>query len=208
MLRHDIRNDLQVISGYAGLAEDHVDEEAAGHLATIQETTEDAVDLTRTARDLAEVLLQPELSDQRIHLADTLEQQVEETRSGHRDAIVTIERPLPQTTVQADEMASSVFRNLLENAIQHNDKDIPEVNVTVEEKDSLVEVQVADNGPGVPESQKDEIFGRGEKGPESEGTGIGLYLVNTLVTRYGGNVWVEDNNPEGAVFIIELPIAE
>jgi signal transduction histidine kinase len=43
---------------------------------------------------------------------------------------------------------------------------------------------------------------------QSGGTGLGLYLVRTLIDAYGGAVWVEDNDPEGAVFVVELPIAE
>ena len=44
----------------------------------------------------------------------------------------------------------------------------------------------------------------GEKGLDSDGTGIGLYLVQTLVERYGGAVWIEDNEPEGSVFVVEM----
>nr|WP_302080744.1 ATP-binding protein [Salinibaculum sp. KK48] len=51
-------------------------------------------------------------------------------------------------------------------------------------------------------------FGKGEKGLDSPGTGIGLYLVQTLLDQYGGDVWVADNDPEGAVFVVELPIVE
>ena len=77
-----------------------------------------------------------------------------------------------------------------------------------EELLGTVRVRVADNGPGVPAERKDEIFGRGAKGTDSGGTGIGTYLVETLVTRYGGDVWVEDNEPQGAVFVVELPVAD
>jgi signal transduction histidine kinase len=54
---------------------------------------------------------------------------------------------------------------------------------------------------------QDEIFFRGSQGLESDGTGIGLHLVKTLVDRYGGSVWIEDNDPEGTVFCIELQLA-
>uniref|UniRef100_UPI00260BACAD ATP-binding protein n=1 Tax=Halorientalis sp. TaxID=1931229 RepID=UPI00260BACAD len=66
---------------------------------------------------------------------------------------------------------------------------------------------IADNGPGVPDERKDEIFGRGEKGLESSGTGLGLYLVDTLVDRYGGDVYATDSD-EGAEFVIRLQRAE
>jgi signal transduction histidine kinase len=111
-------------------------------------------------------------------------------------------------TVAADGMLDSVFRNLLTNAIQHNTAGVPEITVSAERQDGTVRVRVADNGPGVPAERKDEIFGRGAKGTDSGGTGIGTYLVKTLVTRYGGDVWVEDNEPRGAVFVVELPVAD
>jgi len=98
-------------------------------------------------------------------------------------------------------MLASVFRNLLNNAVQHNDTDAPEVTVTREETDDRIRVRVADNGPGVPDAEKDEIFGKGEKGLDSAGSGIGLYLVSVLTRQFGGDVWVEDNEPRGAVFV-------
>lgn len=105
-------------------------------------------------------------------------------------------------------MLASVFRNVLTNAIQHNDKEIPEVIVSATREDGHVLIRVADNGPGVPDDRKEEIFEQGEMGLDSEGTGLGLYLVDTLVGRYGGEVRVEDNDPEGGVFLVELSIAE
>jgi signal transduction histidine kinase len=105
-------------------------------------------------------------------------------------------------------MLQSVFRNLVKNAIEHNDKTVPEVTVSVSERDDTVLARVADNGPGIPDEQRSEIFGKGEKGLESDGTGIGLYLVSTLVDQYGGDVWIEDNEPEGTVFTVELPKLE
>ncbi|MFW6265473.1 MAG: ATP-binding protein, partial [Halanaeroarchaeum sp.] len=51
-------------------------------------------------------------------------------------------------------------------------------------------------------------FEEGKRGLDSDGTGLGLYLVSVLVDRYDGAVSVEDNEPAGAVFVVELPIAE
>ena len=83
----------------------------------------------------------------------------------------------------------------------------------------MVTIRVADNGPGVTDAAKEDIFGKGGNGLDSDGTGIGLYLVKSLVESYGGDVWVEDREAgdavdaetpadtttEGAVFVVELP---
>ena len=107
-------------------------------------------------------------------------------------------------TLLADDMLESVFRNLLHNAIVHNDKELPEVTVSVILEEETVRVRVADNGPGIPERDKERIFDEGKTGLDSQGTRLGLYLVETLVERYGGDIELVDNDPEGSVFIVEL----
>ena len=208
VVHHDIRNDLQLVQAYAELAEDHVDEEGREYLETVQESAVSAVELTRTARELAELLLQSDVETQQVVLARPLEQQISEMQSTHLEAVLTVEGSLPRTQVTGNELLGSVFRNLLQNAILHNDKEIPKVTITATTEEEMVEIRIADNGPGVPDGQKERIFGKGEKGLESAGTGIGLYLVRSLVESYGGDVWVEDNEPEGSVFVVQLPVAE
>ena len=221
VVRHDIRNDLQLVRGYADILKGSVTEEAREDLKTVREAVENAIALTGSARDLADVMLQSSAENTTIDLKSTLQRQVRETRNEHTDAVIGVEEPLPEATVTADTMLSSVFRNLLNNAIQHNDKATPRVTVSVERNEDTVTVRVADNGPGVPDAQKDEIFGKGQKGLDSAGTGIGLYLVQSLVEGYGGSTRVEDRaeqspgadpsqsdgtDSQGAVFVVTLPI--
>ena len=223
VMRHDIRNDLQLVGAYAELLEDHVDEEGEAYLDIIKESTESAVDLTATARDLARVMLSGEGETRSVSLDAVLNQQIEEVRSGYPGAVVTVEGSIPNVGVVGNDMLDSVFRNLLTNAIQHNDNTPPTVTISADVTDGDVEVRIADNGPGIPDAQKEEIFGRGEKGLESSGAGIGLYLVESLVGTYGGGVRVEDrvgdpltgsgqqaddSDPDGAVFVVTLPTAD
>lgn len=205
VLRHDIRNDLQLVTAYADLLTDHVDdEEGEAYLETLRESSEHAVELTQTARDMAEVMLTTAADDQQVSLRKALEREFENVRADYPRAVLSIDDPIPAVSVHADEMLSSVFRNLLKNAVQHNDKSVAEVHVSVADGDDRVVVRIADNGPGVPDDRKERIFGKCEKGLESGGTGIGLYLVQTLVDSYGGEVRVEDNDPAGAVFVVTL----
>jgi len=208
VLRHDIRNDLQLVTGYGDVLTDHVDEDGAEHLDTLRESANHAVELTETARDMADVMLSREDAQQqnRVNLRNTLKRELDKVESEYPDADVVVEGSLPAVQIQANRMLNSVFQNLLSNAIQHNDKATPELSVSATACDERATVRIADNGPGVPDGQKEEIFGKGEKGLDSSGTGLGLYLVQHLVTHYGGEVWVEDNDPEGAVFVVELPL--
>jgi signal transduction histidine kinase len=153
---------------------------------------------------MADVMLSADGGRQRVSLRAVLEGELDDIRSEYSNAAITIDGVIPDVPVVADEMLDSVFRNLLRNAVQHNDKEIPEVVVSVTDRSDAALVRIADNGPGVPDDQKDAVFGKGEKGLESEGTGIGLYLVKTLVENYGGTVRVTDNEPDGAVFVVEL----
>ena len=208
VMRHDIRNDLQLIGAYAELLEDHVDEEGEQYLDIIKESTESATKLTTTARDLARVMLDTDGGNRSVSLDGVLARQVDEVRSSYPGAVVTVEEPIPNVDVVGNDMLGSVFRNLLSNAVQHNDKTPPEVELSATEADDRAEIRVADNGPGIPDTQKEDIFGKGEKGLDSSGAGIGLYLVQSLVETYGGDVFVEDNDPEGSVFVVTLPTAE
>ena len=204
VVRHDIRNDLQVVATYAELLEDHVDEEGEEHLARLTESNEQAAELTITARDLSDVILRSGSDLERVPLAPVVDGQVSELQTSHPDASVTVDDSLEGLAVLADDMLDTIFRNLLKNAIQHNDSDEPRVAIEASADGEAVTVRVADNGPGVPDSQKEAIFGKEEKGLESDGTGVGLYLVRELVTGYGGDIWVEDGDEGGAVFVVEF----
>jgi PAS domain S-box-containing protein len=228
VLRHDVRNDLQLVTAYADLLSDLCEKRDAGeeseeraYLRKITESAAHAVELTETARNMADVMLADETERRPMRLRTALESELENLRT-ETDAAVVTEGTIPDVTVSANDILGSVFRNLLTNAVQHNDTDVPEVRVSATVDGDVVRVRVADNGPGIPDSRKEQIFGKGEKGLESGGTGLGLYLVQALVDTYGGDVWVEDresspsggsgedsgDDPEGAVFVVELPLAE
>jgi signal transduction histidine kinase len=206
VVRHDIRNDVSVILGWGNSMKNHVDETGTVYLDRVLSAGEHITSITETVGDFLDVLennSDPELDP--INLESVLTNEIEKARSAHENATVSVVGDLPsELQVAATELVSSVFRNLLNNAAVHNEKETPEIEVHTEAGEETVSIRVADNGSGIPESQKNEIFGRGEMGLESSGSGIGLYLVDTLVEMYDGEIVVEDNDPEGSVFTVEL----
>lgn len=208
VVRHDIRNDMTVILGWAELLENHVDGDRE-HLEKMLSSGQHVVELTDIARDFVETLtsdVEPEL--RAISLRSTLSTELDHVREFYPDASFVVDGTLVDADVRANEMLSSVFTNLLRNGVQHNHDPEPGVTVSTEVEDGDAVVRIADDGPGGPDDVKEQIFGKGEKGLDRDGTGIGLYLVRTLVGQYGGTVHVEDNESSGAVCVVRLPIAD
>ena len=206
VLRHDIRNDLQLITAYGDILDDECEtENKQQYINMINKSANHAVELTQTARELSEVMLSDSVEEQRVTLQTILTDEVTEVQASYPSATLVFGTEIPSVTLAANDMISSVFRNLLKNAVQHNDKEVAEVIVSATDHEDTVTVTIADNGPGVHDSQKETVFGKGERGLDSSGTGIGLHLVNTLVSIHNGDVWIEDNEPEGAIFSVELP---
>lgn len=209
IMRHDIRNDMNVVIGWTRELESHVDQDGKAILERIERTSQHAVDLTMLLRDFLQALAVDGTTDlEPIDVSDALQEELTTRRATYPRATFTADGDLPSVTILANELLSSVFRNLLNNAAQHNDTPRPRVSVGVETDTDTVRIRIADNGPGIVPERADTIFGRTGEGLDAPGTGIGLYLVDTLVSQYHGHVWYEPNEPRGTVFIVELPVVD
>ncbi|RAW45300.1 histidine kinase [Halorubrum sp. 48-1-W] len=209
VVRHDIRNDMAVILGWLETFRGRVDDDLEDVLDRVLRKGNDIVELTETVRDFIDALSEEGTVDLRpVDLRSSVESELEAVRQTFPGATFRLVAADGAAPVSANGMLSSVLRNLLENAVRHNDAETPEVTVAIEDRDETVLLEVRDNGPGVPDERKEEVFGKGEKGMDSPGTGIGLYLVHVLTSQFGGDVWVEDNEPTGATFVVELPRAD
>ncbi|RAS71154.1 signal transduction histidine kinase [Lentzea atacamensis] len=129
-----------------------------------------------------------------------------------RNVVATRRRAVPVSAspvrVRGDRRRlDRVLANLMENAERHADG---ATCVAVRQSGDMARVEVEDDGPGVPEALREQIFERFARGrPGSRGgdtgSGLGLALVREHVHRHHGRVWVEDRFPRGARFVVELP---
>jgi PAS domain S-box-containing protein len=208
VVRHDIRNDMAVVLAWGEELDDRLDGDHREMLERIMRAATHASDLTESVGDLAELIGATDPDLDAVALDEVLVEEIARVRSSfdYRSQPIEIrgDEDVPAVEVWATPLLSSVFGNLLDNAVFHNDKAEVEIDVDVTVDPETVVVRVADNGPGVPDDRKREVFGRGEKGLESPGSGLGLYLVDNLVETYGGSVWIEDREGGGAVFCVEL----
>jgi len=113
---------------------------------------------------------------------------------------------VPELSVDI-EMMEQVFGNLLENALKYAPPG-SEILVAARVRDQVVEVTVADHGPGVAPEDRERIFDeftRVDPRPDSTGTGLGLAIVKALVTAHHGQVWCRETPGGGATLGFELP---
>ena len=114
----------------------------------------------------------------------------------------------PVQVVADPDALTRVVHNLLDNAERHARS---EVVVTVQERDAHVEVTVDDDGPGVPQEQRDSIFERFSRSDDARsrdqgGAGLGLAIAQQIVTAHGGTLTLDHPTAAGARFVVSLPL--
>lgn len=245
LLRHDIANGLVVIDGRATILHRNADSETVQTAAdAISEQVTELDTLVDNAGAVAETLGSDPAFEPTdiVPIAETVIQRVEQTHT----VAIALQAP-DSATAYANEAARPVLRNLLENAVEHGTptaelsaggtqtdgsalqgdaqrtdatqpaagaSDRPSVLVAIREGEDVVEVHVVDDGGGIPDARRDSIFD-----PRAGDThGGGLHLVETLVTSFGGDIYLvdgagradtdfPDTDLGGAHFVVELPRA-
>lgn len=205
LIRHDLRNDLTVIQARAELLQTQASstdtESKRDPSVIIAEKTDEAVTRIETTRGITDTLV----GDPGLEPTDLVPIVTELATRCEATHDVTVTTDLSERAlVAANAGLRSVVDNLLENAVEHNDADDPHVVVTVETDRDTTRMTVSDNGPGLPGGLQQAL----NNAERTELGGRGLTLVQTLIEAYNGTIRVEDNDPRGSRFIVELPQAE
>lgn len=201
LVRHDVRNRLTIVGGHLTLATEAADVPSEA-VATIEAQLE-AIESLLADTEAATRALRAEAATERVDLAAVVREQVALLEESYEHVSVTTDLP-EAAPVAGDELLASMVDNLVSNAVHHHDGPTPEVSVAVSVEGDQVRLAVADDGPGVPAGRRAELFDPGV----GEGTGMGLYLVETIVDRCGGEIGLRDNEPRGTVVTVTLPRAD
>jgi len=205
ILRHDIRNRVNVIDSCASYLADR-SEDPPEELTEIRRAADDLLALgerTRIAEDLA--VETPRQRD--VDLVGTVETVLAEVRRNH---LATVDADLPQTArVSATADLATGLIEVVENAVVHNDDPDPTVEVTVEATDDgrYYDVEVADDGPGVPADQYEVVTGERERTQVEHANGTGLWLAYWICRASGGELEF-DVTDDGTAVTLRLPAAD
>ena len=105
-------------------------------------------------------------------------------------------------SVMCNEIIHSVFNNIFSNAVKHGNA--KNISIKISEKDNFYEIRIANDGTNIPDDIKEKVFDESFSYGESGQSGIGLYIVKKAIENFGGSIYVEDNKPQGVIFVIEL----
>ena len=151
-----------------------------------------------------------------IDICNLLKKAIGDLRNSYQSHSIAIKvnSPSNNIVIQANDLLLEVFENLLMNAVKHNENSAIEIIIRISEEQreglDYLKIEFIDNGIGIEDSRKTTIFTRGSKQNNYiGGMGIGLSLVNLIVERVKGKIWVEDrfkgDSTKGSNFIVLLP---
>lgn len=207
VLRHNIRNDLTVIRGWAEVLEETATGTQQEAVDQILSTVEEIAELSEKTRQMADLDL-PAVDEQAvIDVTDRLRGTIEESRQTYPDATIEYDGPgADELWLVADKRFDVAIENAVENAVEHNPSEEPWVRVAVECDAGELTVRVHDDGPGIPEMETN-VIERGEETPLQHGLGVGLWLTNWCVTTIGGEITFEERTPRGSTVTLRFPTA-
>lgn len=208
---HDLQEPLRAVSGFVQLLqrkyEEVLDEQGQGYIQNavdgvgrMGEVIDGLLNYSRVGNenlDFKQVDLNDVMTVVRSNLAELI---------GRTSATLKVEA---MPTIRGNGvLLNQLFQNLVGNALKYRSDQSPEIKVWYDSPGNMVRLFVKDNGIGIPEEYRKQIFGlfkRLHHRGEYPGTGLGLAIVKRIVERHEGTICVESNPEGGSCFVVELP---
>ena len=217
-ISHDLRTPLTAISGNASILLSDGEELDAGikrqmyediydDSAWLQNLVENLLAVTKIEEGRMELKMQPHLAEEIVSEAM---QHISRKASEHH---ITVEHQNELLLAQCDaRLMVQVIINLVDNAIKYTPVG-SHILIFTRQEDTEAVFGVSDNGPGIPDGEKTQVFqmfytGSTAVADSRRSLGLGLSLCKSIVATHGGEITVSDNSPAGAVFTVSIPAGE
>ncbi|MEC8768037.1 MAG: HAMP domain-containing sensor histidine kinase [Actinomycetota bacterium] len=170
----------------------------------LSETIDDLLSLSRIEHGSTD-------SFNQIDLLKCIEQAIDRVNTFAKQNEVTVLTSFPPAPVHlfGDELQlTSAFYNILENSVKYKRINQGNVHLTVQQFDDFIEVEISDNGIGIPTKDLDRVFERFycvDRSHSGSGVGLGLAIVRHVIVNHEGVIRIESTEGVGTTFFIQFP---
>ncbi|MCD4819794.1 MAG: response regulator [Candidatus Cloacimonetes bacterium] len=189
ILRHDLANNLSKIKVLLKNVDKEHNKEKLNSIKTI---LDNSIHLIRKMKDL-EIFVSSHKDLKIYSVREVLKKVTDHFEKLH----IKING---DNQILADDALSVVFKNIIENAEKHGNAS--NIIIDIIDRGNSTAIRIADDGSGIPDDIKKNIFNENFSHGANANTGLGLHIVHSVITNYGGKIFVEDNSPQGTVFVI------
>lgn len=205
LLRHNLRNVMNVIVGNADLASTRGNETVEQHMKTIVDVGTELLTTVEKERQIVEVLLDPG-ERTTVDLSTLVSVLVDDIRADYPEATITADLPETAPVVAVSEIRRAI-EELLENAVEHAPSP-PTVDIRLRTHATSVTLKIEDDGQPIPANEIEPLFSGAELSDVYHGTGLGLWLVYWIVDLSDGELgFGRTNDDNGNVVTVKLPRA-
>jgi PAS domain S-box-containing protein len=211
---HDLKAPLRVIEGYAKLLarpKNNLSEDMHRDLMVISENAIRMSHLINALLNFSRLGRAP-LNKSNVEMTSLVHGAISEIKAGDHQLTAEITVHSLEPALCDRSLIYRVWVNLIHNGVKYSrNKEKPVVEIGMDEKNGHPVYYVKDNGAGFDMKDADRLFSvfqRLHKESDFEGTGVGLALVNSIVKKHGGKIWVNAGVDEGATFYFTLPEKE
>lgn len=222
---HQLKTPLTSIRWYAELLSDSLSDDSREFIQEIQKSTGRMINLVNSLLNVSRLELGSfAITPSNFNLRNMIKDLESEFKGIIKDKkikfIVKIDKKIPEMYIGDEVLIRVIFQNIFSNAIKYTqNKGVIEVSLSIKKEVSFQDksirsnnilLSVKDSGIGIPEKQKDKIFTKLFRADnvydvDTDGTGLGLYLVKSILKEIHGDIWFSSHQNQGTTFYVLFP---